>query len=84
MYRTFFRRLVTQIYSGTVQIYKFQQVGNSIINPPRPSHLPLQKIQLLSSMHCGRSVRIRSFSGPNFPTLGLNTEIYGASLFSKT
>ena len=83
MYRTFFRRLVTQIYSGTVQIYKFQQVGNSIINPP-PSHLPLQKIQLLSSMHCGRSVRIRSFSGPNFPTLGLNTEIYGASLFSKT
>ena len=36
MYRTFFRRLVTQIYSGTVQIYKFQQVGNSIINPPPP------------------------------------------------
>ena len=46
MYRTFFRRLVTQIYSGTVQIYKFQQLGNSIINPrpppsPPPSHLPL-------------------------------------------
>ena len=30
--------------------------------------------------HCVKSVRIRSFSGPYFPTFGLNTESYGVSL----
>ena len=46
MYRTFFRRLVTQIYSGTVQIYKFQQVGNSIINPPLPFTSPENSVAI--------------------------------------
>ena len=30
--------------------------------------------------HCVKSVHIRSFSGPYFPTFGLNTERYYASL----
>ena len=29
--------------------------------------------------HCKESARIRSFSGPYFPTFGLNTVIYGVS-----
>ena len=31
-------------------------------------------------MHCGKSVRIRSYSGLYFPTFGLNTERYSVSL----
>ena len=31
-------------------------------------------------MHCMKSVRIRSFSGPYFPAVELNTERYGVSL----
>ena len=31
-------------------------------------------------LHCVKSVRIRSFSGPYFPAFGLNTERYGVSL----
>ena len=31
-------------------------------------------------IHCVKSVRIRSYSGPHFPTIGLNTERYGVSL----
>ena len=27
-------------------------------------------------LHCVKTVRIRSFSGPHFPTFGLNREIY--------
>ena len=30
--------------------------------------------------HCVKSVRIRTYSGPHFPTLGLNTERHGISL----
>ena len=43
-------------------------------------HLPLQKIQLPSTMHCVKSVRIRSFSGPCFPAFGLNTERYSVEI----
>ena len=31
-------------------------------------------------MHCMKSVRIRSCSGPHFPAVGLNTEKYSVSL----
>ena len=31
-------------------------------------------------MHCGKSVRIRSYSGLHFPTFGLTTERYSVSL----
>ena len=31
-------------------------------------------------MHCVKSVRIRSYSGPHFPAFGLNTERYSVSL----
>ena len=30
--------------------------------------------------HCVKSVHIRSYSGPYFPTFGLNTERYGVSI----
>ena len=30
-------------------------------------------------LHCVKSVRIPSFSGPHFPTFGLNTERYEVS-----
>ena len=31
-------------------------------------------------LHCEKSVRIRSYSGPYFPAFGLNTERYTVSL----
>ena len=33
-----------------------------------------------NNLHCVKSVRIQSYSGPHFPTLELNTERYGVSL----
>ena len=30
-------------------------------------------------MHCVKSVRIRSYSGPHFPAFGLNTQRYSVS-----
>ena len=35
---------------------------------------------VLTHMHCVISVRIRSYSGPYFPTFRLNTKRYGVSL----
>ena len=32
------------------------------------------------NLHCMKSVRIQSYSGPYFPDFGLNTERYGVSL----
>ena len=32
------------------------------------------------TIHCVKSVRIRSYSGPHFPAFGLNTERYGCSV----
>ena len=37
-------------------------------------------LKLVSVIHCAKSVRIRSFSGPYFPAFGLNTERYGVSV----
>ena len=36
------------------------------------------------SMHCLKSVRIRSYSGPYFPAFGLNTERYSVSLRTQS
>ena len=44
----------------------FKREHNSLIKTDKNKHL--------------RSVRIRSFSGPCFPTFGLNAERYGASM----
>ena len=33
-----------------------------------------------NAIHCVKSVRIQSFSGPYFPAFGLNTEIYRVTL----
>ena len=33
-----------------------------------------------TKVHCVKSVHIRSYSGPYFPTFGLNTDRYGVSL----
>ena len=35
---------------------------------------------LIKGKHCVKSVQIRSFSGPYFPVLELNTEIYTVNL----
>ena len=35
-------------------------------------------------IHCVKSVRIRSYSGPHFPAFGLNTERYGVSLRTQS
>ena len=37
-------------------------------------------LKIVKTMHCEKSVRIRSYSGPHFPSFGLNTERYGVSL----
>ena len=34
-------------------------------------------------MHCMKSVRIRSYSGPHFPIFGLNTKRYGVSPYTR-
>ena len=34
----------------------------------------------IANIHCVKSVQIRIFSGPHFPTFGLNTERYEVSL----
>ena len=39
----------------------------------------VQNFSLLR-LHCVKIVQIRSFSGPYFPTFGLNTDIYGVNL----
>ena len=33
-----------------------------------------------TKQHCVESARIRGYSGPYFPTFGMNTERYGVSL----
>ena len=33
-------------------------------------------VRIEKTNHCIKSVRIRSYSGPHFPTFGLNTERY--------
>ena len=35
--------------------------------------------EMTINMHCVKSVRIRSYSGPHFPAFGLNTEKYYVS-----
>ena len=42
--------------------------------------LILPQVTLHKELHCVKSVRIRSFSGPYFPAFGLNTERYSVSL----
>ena len=34
--------------------------------------------------HCVKSVQMRNFSGPYFPVIGLNTEIYSVNLLTKS
>ena len=42
--------------------------------------IPRNLSVLRKDLHCVKSVRIRSFSGPYFPTIGTNTERYGLPL----
>ena len=42
----------------------------------------LLPLDLNGEQHCVKSARIRSFSGPYFPAIGLNTERYPVSLCS--
>ena len=42
--------------------------------------LSTYSVFLVQESHCAESVRIRCYSGPNFPAFALNTEKYGVSL----
>ena len=39
-----------------------------------------EKLRILINVHCVKSVRIWSYSGPHFPAFGLNMERFGVSL----
>ena len=59
--------------------------GHSLIQFQEEKHL--NKIKALikctkigNNDHCVKCVRIRSYSGPQFPAFGLNSERYGVSL----
>ena len=54
---------------------------NSYVNSKMLLYHLLQEWNSIKAFHCVRSVRIRSFSGPYFPTFGLKTERY--SVFSR-
>ena len=45
-----------------------------------PSMKIKASIKKAGYLYCVKSVHIRSFSGPYFPTFGLKTERYGVSL----
>ena len=38
---------------------------------------------VVANVHCVKSIRIQSISGPQFPAFGLNTERSGAEYFSE-
>ena len=42
------------------------------------------KMTRMKSLHCIKSFRIRSYSGPQFPAFGLNTERYSVSLLVQS
>ena len=42
--------------------------------------LCLETTSLAVHVHCVKNVRIRRYSGPHFPTFGMNTERYGVTL----
>ena len=70
-------------HSSTFKIQSF----NLIFLKKEREHLPTVSVGIcrspsiiLKCSHFVKSVCIRSFPGPYFPTLGLNTERYGVSL----
>ena len=44
----------------------------------------LELLKNAGIIHCVKSVRIRSFSGPHFPAFGLNTERYSVHMRENT
>ena len=68
-----------------VFIVESQASASNLIKKKRLWHrcFPAEIFQnnfYVEHLHCVKIVRIRRFSGPYFPTLGLNTERYGVSL----
>ena len=60
---------------------KLLAVSESSIKIKVKLHMTLFVIFLTSAViHCVKSVRIQSYSGPHFPAFGLNTERYSVSL----
>ena len=49
-----------------------------------PSTQPATQKTNFNSCHCVKSVLIQSFSGPYFPTFGLNMERYSVSLYIQS
>ena len=53
-------------------------VGKPVLDRVEDNFLINQMILLQSlTLHCLKSVRIQSYSGPHFPAFGLSTERYG-------
>ena len=84
------RTLATNVFLGFFGVI---QSSYFFAGAPRTDLLPTQEsLKFIAAfrltdkeaclLHCVKSVRIRSYSGPYFPTFGLNTERYGVSLRS--
>ena len=53
-------------------------VGKPVLDRVEDNFLINQMILLQSlTLHCLKSVRVQSYSGPHFPAFGLSTERYG-------
>ena len=66
-------------YESLIFIVKFEQISNIAVVFLLLT-LGKEIFDYLLHLHCVKSVRIGSFSGPCFPPFGLNTEKYSASL----
>ena len=68
---------------------KIKSYGNKVNTDFQRKKIPKENalykcLSLIVLGHCLKIVRIRSFSGPCFPTFGLNTERFGVSLRTES
>ena len=72
-YNTFSRVIICSYWKIT-----FVQLPWTIIEAKVSLRITQEKLtRIESGFHCVKSVHIRSYSGPHFPTIGLNTRKYG-------
>ena len=50
------------------------------MNQPSKAKDLTENFTFCTVIHCVKSVRIRSYSGPHFPAFGMNTESYSVPL----
>ena len=67
------KRMETKLFMETLLLIYYNHIleSNTLTN---------LKVLLVLSLHCVKSVHIRSYCGPQFPAFGLNTERYSLSL----